>query len=222
MHYLTLMIRDSEGGWGFIIPDVPGFTALSEKPALGQALAEAREVLTAHLTAMVDAGLDIPAARDPGDVLADPEIQEELGAAEATILLPAIIAGGRAMRVNLSLDEWTLGLIDSAARDRSLTRSAFIAQACRQVAAGPYSAPVKAPPKRLTTRVFATQAEAVEAGRMITGDIENFGVIVGAKDGGSITEYVIAKGRGSQISRKGYTGELIVGRPPQRDRKTKA
>jgi predicted RNase H-like HicB family nuclease len=136
MFYLSLIYRDSEGGWGFTIPDIPGFTAHSENPSLGEALAEAREVLTMHLTAMADNGLDLPRARDPGEVMDDPEVQEDLASAEATILIPATIAGGRTLRVNLSLDEWTLGMIDSAARDRSLTRSGFVAEACRRYAAG--------------------------------------------------------------------------------------
>jgi len=144
MYYLTLIYRDSEGGWGFTVPDVPGFTAISDRPALGEALAEAREVLTAHLTAMIDNGMDLPAARDPGDIIADPDLQEDIGGAAASILLPAMVAGGRTLRVNLSLDEWTLGLIDTAARDRGLTRSAFIAEACRRAAVGEVRAPAAA------------------------------------------------------------------------------
>ncbi len=135
MHYLALVFGDDEEGYGFIIPDIPGFTAHAENASLDEALAVARRILANHVAALVDHGLAVPAARPPEEVLADPEVQEDLGGSVAQLLLPAIFPAGRTLRVNITIDEATLALADRAAGDRSLTRSAFIAEACRRFAA---------------------------------------------------------------------------------------
>lgn len=49
-------------------------------------------------------------------------------------MLPALMPFGRTKRVNLSIDENTLELIDKAANVRGLIRSAFVAEAARQYA----------------------------------------------------------------------------------------
>lgn len=133
MYYLTLVI-EAPDGLDFIAPDVPGFTAHSDSRNFDEAVATARQVLAAHLAAVIDAGGDLPVARDLADLKADPDIAEDFADAVTTVLLPALLPAGRARRVNLSLDENTLDLIDSSARDRGLTRSAFIAEASRAFA----------------------------------------------------------------------------------------
>jgi predicted RNase H-like HicB family nuclease len=134
MHYLALVFRDDVQGYGFTVPDIPGFTAHAENAGLDAALAVARRTLADHLAALVDAGLPIPEARAPEDVIEDPEVQEDLGGAVASILLPAILPAGRTLRINITIDEATLALIDRAAADRNLTRSAFMAEASRRFA----------------------------------------------------------------------------------------
>lgn len=135
MYYLALIFRDNEG-YGFTLPDVPGFTAYAPTDSLDEAVAVARGVLADHLAALVDAGLAVPEARPPEQVIADSDVQEGLGAAVATMLLPAVLPAGRTLRVNITIDENMLGLIDRAAGERKLTRSAFIAEAARRFAVG--------------------------------------------------------------------------------------
>ena len=135
MYYLALVHRDADaGGYGFTIPDIMGFTAHAETDSLDEAIAVARRVLADHIAALVDAKRPVPKARAAEVVLADPDAAEELGEAMATILLPAIHPAGRTVRINVSIDESTLALADSAAHDRNLTRSAFVAEACRRFA----------------------------------------------------------------------------------------
>jgi hypothetical protein len=112
-----------------------GFTAHAQTDSLDEAIAVARRVLADHITALVDAKLPVPDARAAEAVLADPEVAEEIDEAMATILLPALHPAGRTVRINISIDENTLAMADSAAQDRKLTRSAFIAEACRRFAA---------------------------------------------------------------------------------------
>jgi len=135
MYYLALVHRDPDaGGYGFTIPDITGFTAHADTDSLDEAVAVARRILADHIAALVDAKLPVPEARAAEEVLLDPDVTEELEEAMATILLPAIQPAGRTVRINISIDENTLALTDSAAHDRSLTRSAFIAEACRRFA----------------------------------------------------------------------------------------
>jgi len=136
MHYLALVFGDDDGGYGFTVRDIPGFAAHAENAGLDEALGVARRVLADHIAAMVDADLPLPEARAPEAVIADPEVQEDLGGAVATVLLPAILPAGRTLRVNITMDEHTLSLVDYTAGERKLTRSAFVAEACRRFAVG--------------------------------------------------------------------------------------
>ncbi len=132
MHYLAFVFADPTG-FGFTCADVPGFTAHIETDDLDAAIIEARVVLAAHLAAMIDAGVEMPRTRSLTILRHDQDLAEDFAEAAATILLPALVPVGRTRRVNLSFDENTLGLIDGAARERGLTRSAFLAEAAREM-----------------------------------------------------------------------------------------
>lgn len=136
MHYLALVFANDAGGYGFTVPDIPGFAADAGDAGLDEALAVARRVLAHHLAALADAGLAIPAARQPQDVVDDPQLCEDLAESVAQVLLPAILPAGRTRRINITMDENILSLIDRAADDRNLTRSAFISEAARRFATG--------------------------------------------------------------------------------------
>jgi uncharacterized protein (DUF1778 family) len=56
----------------------------------------------------------------------------DVRAGETAVMIPLLLDSGRPVRANLSLDAALLEAIDSAARARGLTRSAFIASAARQ------------------------------------------------------------------------------------------
>ena len=135
MAYFPAIFFESEGGFDFVCPDIPGFAAHGG-PGFGEAAATAREVLASHLAALLDAGGEMPRPRDLAELRADPEFADDFAEAAGVVMLPAIVPAGRTLRVNLSLDENTLDLIDASARDRGLTRSAFVAAACRHFATG--------------------------------------------------------------------------------------
>jgi predicted RNase H-like HicB family nuclease len=130
LHYLAFVFPDATG-FGFTCADIPGFAAHVETDDLDTAVEEARAVLTAHLATLIDAGGELPCARSLTTLCSDSDLADDFSEAAATILLPALVPAGRTLRVNLSFDENTLGLIDGAARVRGLTRSAFLAEAAR-------------------------------------------------------------------------------------------
>lgn len=134
MFYLTFVFPDADG-YGFTIPDVEGFTAYANTEDFSAAAAIARKELAAHLAALIDAGGKLPASRSLKELRSDPALKEDFAEAETTLMLPAVLPAGRTLRVNLSFDENTLRLIDAAAGERSLTRSAFLAEAARRIIA---------------------------------------------------------------------------------------
>ena len=133
MYYLALIFAGDDGH-SFVVPDIPGFTAHSKSRDLEKALADARRILAGHIALMIDEGLELPKARSLTELRSDESLAEDFEEATAAILLPALVPAGRTKRVNVTLDENTLDLIDSSARDRGLTRSAYIAEASRAFA----------------------------------------------------------------------------------------
>jgi predicted RNase H-like HicB family nuclease len=164
MYYLSLVFDAPDGGFEFTCPDVPGFAARAGG-SFEEAVAVAREVLTAHLAVLVDGGNLLAAARDPLDLRRDPQYADEFTEAVTTIMLPVLAPAGRSLRVNLSLDENVVGLIDAAARDRGLTRSAWVAEAARRFVA---EEPDETMPN-VSARLRATNEAIAENGVQVTG-----------------------------------------------------
>ena len=136
MYFMALVYAGSPSGYRFWIPDLPGFAVDATSTDLEVALSLARRGLADYIAALFDAGQPFPKARAPELVIADPEVRPELRGALTTVMLPALTPAGRTLRVNITMDENTLRLADAAAADRKLTRSAFIAEACRRLASG--------------------------------------------------------------------------------------
>jgi predicted RNase H-like HicB family nuclease len=129
-HYLTFVFAD-ETGFGFTAPDIPGFTAHTETSDFDEAASEARTILATHIAAMIDAGIALPKARTLTELRADADLAEDWAEAETTMMLPALVPAGRTKRINVTMDENTLDLLDRAARERKITRSAALAEAAR-------------------------------------------------------------------------------------------
>lgn len=141
MSYYLALVYAAPDGLDFTCPDLPGFNAHSDSASLDDAAAIARTVLADHLAAMKDAGLPWPEARPLTALFNDPALRDELDEAVTTMMLPALTPAGRTQRVNLSLDENTIDLIDRAAKERGLTRSGFVAEAARSLVAPKGRAP---------------------------------------------------------------------------------
>lgn len=132
--YYTALITTDAGGYGFTVPDIPGFTAHADTDDIEKAAAIARRVLANHLALLLDSGEELPQSRNLKELKRDTLLKEDFEDAEAIMLLPALVPAGRTKRVNVTIDENTLDLIDQSAADRKLTRSAFIAEAARKMA----------------------------------------------------------------------------------------
>lgn len=125
--YVGIIDRSGET-WGLRIPDLPGCYGAgdSAESAIRDAASAAREWI-AH---QEGSGLARPKARAMSEILAAGQV--DVAAGEAAVLIGVLIDEGRTLRANVTFDAGLLGAIDAAAKDRGLTRSAFLASAARE------------------------------------------------------------------------------------------
>jgi len=126
-HFIGIL--DGSGdAWGVRIPDLPGCHGggATAEAAIADVTSAAREWAEHGLSK----GATLPRPRSITEIMALDEV--DVAAGEVTVLIPLLLDSGRSVRANLSLDAALLEAIDTAAKLRGLTRSAFIASAARE------------------------------------------------------------------------------------------
>ncbi len=123
-HYAALIRKETSSDFGVEFPDFPGCVAAGN--TLDEALAQAENALEFHVEGVVAEGQTIPAPSPLEQVL------ESADAHGAAVFLVALRpTKGRAVRVNITLDEFLLKEIDAEAAQQGMSRSAFLAEAAR-------------------------------------------------------------------------------------------
>src|SRR4051794_35334577 len=128
LHYRALLEPDGHGGYGMVFPEVPGCVSAGDDAT--DALRMATEALAAHLNLMLEDGEPLPEPAAP-----DAPLPEWLDFEDAVRLLLALIPfeqPGRAVRLNISMEETMVARVDAAAEARGMSRSAFLTEAARQ------------------------------------------------------------------------------------------
>ena len=126
-NYIGLIHKDADSDYGVSFPDFPG--CITTADTLDDALARGAQVLAFHVEGMIEDGQAMPALRSAGQLQAD--------AAEAEAFIDATLAAipielpSRAVRINISIDESLLQLLDGAAEAAGQSRSGFLAEAVR-------------------------------------------------------------------------------------------
>ena len=129
MRFTAFIHKNPDTDYGVSFPDVPGCIAVGE--TIEKALESAAEALAFHIEGMEKDGDDIPEPRGLDEILSDPQLVEDReGAVLASV--PLVRDLGSTTRINVSLDLGLLQAMDSTARQRKQTRSAFIASAVRK------------------------------------------------------------------------------------------
>ncbi|WP_242140847.1 type II toxin-antitoxin system HicB family antitoxin [Sphingomonas sp. TREG-RG-20F-R18-01] len=121
-YFYAVVHQDEDSAFGVTFPDLPGCFSASDDMA--QLLPNACDALELWFE---DAKEVKPLRLDQVQSYAADELRQ--GA--FILAVPFIRNTGKLARVNLSLDHGMLDAIDKAANARSLTRSAFMAQAAR-------------------------------------------------------------------------------------------
>jgi predicted RNase H-like HicB family nuclease len=115
--YYTAILERTRTGFSIYFPDVPGCVSAGKTER--ETLKNAEEALSFHLGEMARAGEPIPGSSD--EIPPDPEV-EEYCRALIRVELP-----GKAVRLNITMDEGLVAAIDRVASNRS----SFLADAAR-------------------------------------------------------------------------------------------
>ena len=128
-YYIGVVHQEGESAYGVHFPDVLGcFSAADEMDDL---LPNASEALALHLEDET-----LPEARSLDVVRADPEVASDLADGAFLLAVPFISLSGRSTKANITMDAGLLAAVDQTAKDRGLTRSAFLADLARREIAG--------------------------------------------------------------------------------------
>lgn len=122
------LIHEEDGVFGISFPDFPGCvsTGLTEE----EALRKGAQALSFHVAGMVEDGDALPVLRNLAELRASASFREDAEGAVAA-LIPFDLPG-RAVRLNISMEERLLESVDRAAAAAGQSRSAFLAEAARQ------------------------------------------------------------------------------------------
>ena len=125
MYYVAVAHKEADSAYGVHFPDVPG--CYSAADTLGAVVAEAREALSLFFE---DGPVIEP--RDLDEIKASGEVDQDLAEGATLVLVPFIPVGGKKVRANVTFDQALLNAIDRHARDRGITRAAFLASVARE------------------------------------------------------------------------------------------
>ena len=128
MRYVSFIHRD-DAGYGVSFPDFPGCVSVGD--TLDDAVRNGCEALAFHVEGLSADGARGPAPRLIDAIKADPELADWRRDADI-VLIPLLLDRGSSRRVNISLDRGLLEAIDDEAKQRRVTRSAFLATAARR------------------------------------------------------------------------------------------
>lgn len=127
MARLVMLIHGEAGNYGASFPDFPGATTGADD--LDTLYRKAAEMLAFHAGGMVEDGEAMPLVRSLDQLRHDPAfIKDSEG---AMIGLVEADLPGRAVRVNISVEESLLRRIDRAAEAAGESRSGFLAEAAK-------------------------------------------------------------------------------------------
>ena len=127
--YRAILDQAGDGGYGVVFPEVPGCTSHGATPE--QALAMGAEALAGHFELLARDGDPLPEPA-PLDTPLPPALVED---APIYVALVPVEVPGKALRINLSMEEGLVRRVDRAAERRGMSRSAFLAEGARRLLA---------------------------------------------------------------------------------------
>lgn len=127
MARVVMLIHGEAGNYGASFPDFPGATTGADD--LDALYVKAAEMLAFHVGGLAEDGEPIPGIRSLDALRRDPAFRED--SADAIVGLIDVDLPGRAVRVNISVEENLLKRIDHAAASVGETRSGFLASAAK-------------------------------------------------------------------------------------------
>jgi len=124
MRFPVVIHKDPASDYGVTVPDLPGCFSAGE--TVDEALTQAVEAIELHLDGMLQ---DHEALPTPQSIEAHQQNLEYAGGIWALVTVDLSKISGKAKRVNITLPERLLTVMDQYAAQRGETRSGLIAQA---------------------------------------------------------------------------------------------
>jgi predicted RNase H-like HicB family nuclease len=123
--YFAIVEKDRDSAFGIRFPDIPGcFSAADEQQDV---MANAVEALQLWAEDM-----PLPDASSHETIVKRTDVKEALAMGGYLISVPLIDNDSAVVRANVTFERGVLRAIDAAARERGLTRSAFLSSAARK------------------------------------------------------------------------------------------
>jgi predicted RNase H-like HicB family nuclease len=124
MHYPVVIHKNRTSDYGVTVPDLPG--CFSSGATLEEALTQAVEAIECHLEGLLLDGEEIPPVQSIETHLEDKAFA---GGAWALVNVDLSRLASKAKRINITLPERVLALVDDQARREGETRSGLLARA---------------------------------------------------------------------------------------------
>ena len=124
MRYPVVVHKDPESDYGVTVPDLPGCFSAGE--TMDEAFQEVVEAIECHLEGLLMDGEPIPT---PQALKVHQNNPDYTNGVWALVSIDLAKLSGKTMRVNVTLPERVLALLDKYASENGETRSGFIAQA---------------------------------------------------------------------------------------------
>ena len=125
-NYIAVIHKDPESDFGVSFPDFPG--CVTAGSSIDEAKDMAQDAISLHIKGMLEDGESIPAPSKLEDIMEDPNYAD----AAAIIIVTVSDAKPRSVRVNITVPEDMLRKIDSMARKKGMSRSAFLVRAAQR------------------------------------------------------------------------------------------
>lgn len=123
-YYVALVPKDPESAYGITFPDLPSVFSAADSDE--DIIVNAIEAL--RLWAEDE---ELPPPSSHHEIVERPDLRTELASGAFLIRVPFIEDDTRTVRANITMEAGTLAAIDQAAKQRGLTRSAFLASCAR-------------------------------------------------------------------------------------------
>ncbi len=124
MRYPVVIHKDPESAYGVTVPDLPG--CFSAGDTMDDALSEVVEAIECHVEGLLVDGEPIPAPQPIEQHQANPDYADGVW---AFVNVDIGKLSGKTRRVNVTLPERILTLMDKYAAEHGATRSGLIAEA---------------------------------------------------------------------------------------------
>ena len=123
-YYVTIIHHEPGCAYGVLFPDVPG--CYSAGDSLSEAIENAKEALILFSEEFKG---PMPAPRSYDEIMASGDYDDE---DVIVAMTPCLDTSGHSVKANVTFEAGLLNAIDEAAKERRLTRAAFLAQAARK------------------------------------------------------------------------------------------